>query len=178
EHADRVHRPHTGAGPRGAGRGHRPRDPGHHHRRPRHPARRRRGPRPDHRHHHPHLLGVPGHAGDRGRRACRARPAGLGRRGAPHRPVTGMDHRLDERGRPAQAPGVRDRPTGGPDRRTGARAAGPPSRLGLPRPGAGGLPAVRVSRHRGADPLRLHLLQVHVALPQLPRAVRPLPRPL
>ena len=39
---------------------------------------------------------------------------------------------------------------------------------------AAGLPAVRLDRHRGADPLRLHLLQVAVALPVLPRALRPL----
>jgi ring-1,2-phenylacetyl-CoA epoxidase subunit PaaD len=37
------------------------------------------------------------------------------------------------------------------------------------------LPAVRLGRHRGAHPLRLDLLQGDVALPHVPRALRPLP---
>jgi ring-1,2-phenylacetyl-CoA epoxidase subunit PaaD len=71
---------------------------------------------------------------------------------------------LDERGRQAQAAGVRHRAARSAVRRAGA-AADPP---------AGVVPAVRLQRHRGDDALRLHLLQVDVAVPVLPRAVRPL----
>ena len=40
------------------------------------------------------------------------------------------------------------------------------------------LPAMRLHRHRGAQPLRLDALQGAVALPRLPRAVRPVQVPL
>src|SRR5204862_5540157 len=79
----------------------------------------------------------------------------------PHRAVAGLDHGLDERGRPKEAAGIRH------------RAAGP--RLRPPRivwRAGGGVPAMRVSRHRTALRIRIDLLQGAMALQELPRTLR------
>src|ERR1700716_4201866 len=92
--------------------------------------------------------------------------AGAGARGlsqskSPHRAVAGLDHRLDEPGRPPQAHSVRHRAAAG--RRLPPRAV---------RRAAGGVPAMRLRGHRGAVGIRLDLLQGAVALQKLPRTVR------
>src|SRR3982075_2159215 len=92
--------------------------------------------------------------------------AGAGARGlsqskSPHRAVAGLDHRLDEPGRPPQAHSVRHRAAAG--RRLPPRAV---------RRAAGGVPAMRLRGHRGAVGIRFDLLQGAVALQKLPRAVR------
>ena len=80
----------------------------------------------DHRDDHADLLRVPGDGRDRRRRP---RPRSAGRAGTTSSVRTvlspGLDHRLDERGRAAQAARVRHRAAVTPRRRTGARAAGP-----------------------------------------------------
>ncbi|CAA9305797.1 MAG: 1,2-phenylacetyl-CoA epoxidase, subunit D, partial [uncultured Frankineae bacterium] len=159
-----------GPGPGGALGRHRPRDPGHHHRRPRRAARRAGRGRARHRHDHPDLLGLPGDGRDRGRHPLGPGRAGVRRRRGPLGPEPGLDDGVDERGRPREAAGVRHRAAHAPGVRPGARHARPP--------GAPLLPAVQQRRRRGAHALRLDLLQVAVAVPRLPGAVRPLQGPL
>ena len=78
-----------------------------------------------------------------------------------HRAVAGLDHRLDERGRPQQAQGVRHRAATGLEfppravRRTACR-----------------VPAMRFAQYRAAVRIRFDLLQGAVALQELPRTVR------
>ena len=73
--------------------------------------------------------------------------------------VAALDHRLDQRERQGEARRLWHRPA----ERRRAR---------------GGLPAMRLGRHRGDQPLRLDAVQGAVALPRLPRAVRPVQVPL
>ena len=90
-------------GRRGAGG--RSRNPGADHRRSRRAARRRGQRRPRRGRDHADLFRLPGDEHDRA-----GNRAGAGARGhspaqGPHRAVAGLDHRLDERGRPPQAAG-------------------------------------------------------------------------
>src|SRR5262249_37194103 len=73
-----------------------------------------------------------------------------------------LDDGLDERGWTAQTARVRHRAAGAM-RRTGC----------VVRRGRGGMPALRLGEHRAHHRIRLYLLQVALALPQLPRTVRP-----
>ena len=79
--------------------------------------------------------------------------AGIARPKDPHRAVAGLDHRLDERGRPPQAPGIRHRAAAGV--KLAPRAV---------RRAAGGLSAMRLRQYRSAVRIRLDLLQGAVAL--------------
>jgi len=78
-----------------------------------------------------------------------------------HGAVAGLDHRLDERGRPPQASGLRHR----------AAAAGKLAPRAVRR-AAGGLSAMRLRGYRAAVGIRFDLLQGVMALQALPRTVR------
>ena len=67
--------------------------------------------------------------------------AGIRAADGPHRAVAGLDHRLDERGRPQQAPGIRHRAAAG--LKLAPRAV---------RRAAGGLPAMRLGEYRSCCP--------------------------
>ena len=79
------------------------------HRRSRRAARGQRERRPCRGRDHADLFRLPGHEHDRARDRARAGARGLCQAENPHRAVAGLDHRLDERGRPPQAPGLRHR---------------------------------------------------------------------
>src|SRR4051794_26761536 len=84
-----------------------------------------------------------------------------------HCAVAGVDHRLAQPGRPAQAEGLRHRAAASRER--------PPRAVWR---ADGAVPAMRIRRHRTALRIRLHLLQGVMALQELPRAVRLLQVPL
>jgi ring-1,2-phenylacetyl-CoA epoxidase subunit PaaD len=92
------------------------------------------------------------------RRACVRRFAAVGA----HRPVAGLDHRLDDRRRPraCRSTASRRRPP----------AAADPSRCAL----SVRCPQCGSPRTRGDQPLRVHGVQVAVGVLRVPRAVRPL----
>ncbi len=79
---------------------------------------------------------------------------------SPHRAVAGLDHRLDERSRPQQTPGIRHC----------AAASGKLAPRAVRR-AAGGVPAMRLRGYRGAVRIRFDLLQGAVALQELPRTL-------
>ena len=89
------------------------------------------------------------------------------RRRRPHRPLPRLDHRLDQRGRPPQAGRRRHRAA----RRGAGPLAGPGAAEPRPDPPHGGLPALRLDRHRGAVGVRGDRLQGAAPLPQ--RAASP-----
>ena len=126
-------------------------------------GRRRRQRR---RHHHADLLRLPGHGRDpRRRRAARCARAGFADVEVRTVLSPGLDHRLDDRRGPADAaeygiaPPQPAHAAGGPGAacrcRCAARSAASPDT-------------------RELSPVRLDRVQVAVALPRLPRAVRPL----
>ena len=112
-------------------------------------------------HHHADLYRLPGHAGDRGDRSARrwTRPGFGASKIAPRSsPPWTTDWISDEGREKLRAYGIAPPPKG-----AAALAA---------RDGA--MPALRLDRHRGDQPLRLDAVQGADALPGLPRALRPL----
>ena len=88
--------------------------------------------------------------------------AGIRAADSPDRAVAGLDHGLDERGRPAQAAGIRHRAAAG--RQASRRALFGEQQVACPQCGS--------QNTEAAVRVRLDLLQGAVALQGLPRAVR------
>ena len=147
-------------------RGGRPRDAGAHHRRSRRAARRRAGEDGavevvD----HADLFGLPGHERDRarGRARARARPGIAGARVKTVLSPAWTTDWMQRRG-----PGASSPPTASPRRAEGERRPRAVRREAVACPRCGS------QRHREARRVRLDRLQGALALPGLPRAVRPL----
>ena len=110
---------------------------------------------------HAHLYRLPRHPGDRARHPRRARRRRLSRR--------------RDRDRARRRPGP---PTG--SARRARRSSRPMASRRRSRPGSArsNCPQCGSTRHRGDQPLRLDAVQGAMALPRLPRAVRPVQVPL